>query len=688
MSKWLKGKRIVASFLLATTMLLSITPVAHAESNQPSSHAEENSQSSIEEIVTSNIVRYEGYSRENVAERVANAHFSDSNKVIIVNREKFPDAISATNISQGKYPVLYTREGSVSDSTMKLLKSMSLDEIYVLGGTLSVNDSVIKQLEKGTNVKVTRVAGRSRYDANTSAIEKNFTQAKHVVIASGEVYSDALYGVSYANTVDSPVILTNTNRLESSTVELLKDLGVEHATIIGGPLTVTKEVESQLSTLGIEHNRIAGRNRYIGSAEVAAASYKNPENVVVASGEVFSDALVSAPLAQKLDAPILLVRNNRMEDVVEKYLADSRLSLENIYIQGGPLTILPTTEKRIEDLTNYLIKSEVLPFETIEEEDDTLLVGETKVTQIGVNGLEEVFYNVTFNNGEEVSRKEFHRETLNPVPEIIKIGTRIDIESISITPKNLILEEEESYQLVANILPENATNKNLKWSSSDEEIVTVDEKGIIFAHNAGEVIITVSDNTGTVTDQLTIVVREPTIESIEDLAINVTQHENFELPTTIIAIMSNNTTKKFPVTWESNEVDTSVIGTYSIEGVVEGYKNPVKLRIIIKEYDPQLQVNAYSNITIGGLSKRLSLTIRNNGTKSAYINKIEIYEQGKLATTYTDQELNDSAIETVIQPQESWGMSISFKLGIWLDNSYVKYYVTANDTDYEYEINL
>src|SRR5699024_5314902 len=133
-----------------------------------------------------------------------------------------------------------------------------------------------------------------------------------------------------------------------------------------------------------------------------------------------------------------------------------------------------------------------------------------KVTQIGVNGLEEVFYNVTFNNGEEVSRKEFHRETLNPVPEIIKIGTRIDIESISITPKNLILEEEESYQLVANILPENATNKNLKWSSSDEEIVTVDEKGIIFAHNAGEVIITVSDNTGTVTDQLTIVVREPT----------------------------------------------------------------------------------------------------------------------------------------------------------------------------------
>ena len=97
-----------------------------------------------------------------------------------------------------------------------------------------------------------------------------------MVIASGEVYSDVLYGVSYANTIDAPVILTETNQLESSTIELLKDLGVQRATIIGGTLTVT--------------------------GAVANASYNNRENIVIASEEVFSDALVSAPLAQKLNA--------------------------------------------------------------------------------------------------------------------------------------------------------------------------------------------------------------------------------------------------------------------------------------------------------------------------------------------------------------------------------------------------
>lgn len=688
LNKWVKGKRVAASFLLATTMLLSVTPV-HAEDNQSPSNTDEISQSSTEEIVTPDIVRYEGYSRDNVAERVASAHFGDSNKVIVVNREKFPDAISATNISQGDYPVLYTHEGKVSDSTIELLKSMSLDEIYVLGGTLSVNGSVVEQLEGVTNAKVTRVAGRSRYDANVSAVKENFTQANHVVIASGEVYSDALYGVSYANTIGAPVVLTKTNRLESSTVELLEDLDVEYATIIGGALTVTEDVESQLSELGIEHSRIAGRNRYIGSAEVAMASYKNPENAVIASGEVFSDALVSAPLAQKLDAPILLVRGNRMEDVVESYLTDSQLSLENIYIQGGPLTILPATEQQIEKLTTYLVASGVLPFEAIEEEDDTLLVGETEVAQTGVDGFEEIFYNVAFdNNGKEISREEFHRDTVDPIPEIIKIGTRVDIESITLSPTGLILEEEESYKLTTTILPENATVKDLTWNSSNDEIATVDEEGTVFAHNVGEATITVSDVSGEITDQMIITVKEPTIQSIENLTTEITQYDHYTLPETITAKMSNDTTQEVLVSWETDEIDTSIIGTNLIKGIVEGYDGTITLNLVIKEYDPQLQTNAYSAVTVNNVGRQLSLSMRNNGTKPINIDKIEIYEQGSLSSTYTPQQLSSSGIETVVYPNENWGMSISYKVGIWLDGSYVKYYVSANDTNYEYEISL
>lgn len=326
MKKTYKG---LLGLILTVAMFFTSGMTIHAEGNIP------------------NIYRHEGYSRENVAENVAKEHFSDAKKVIIVNRDKFPDAISATNISQGRYPVLYTHEDKISKETIDLMKSMPLDEIYILGGILSVNESVIAQLTSEINVPISRVAGRSRYDANVSAVRTNFNQSNHVIIASGEVFADALYGVSYANTINAPVILMHTNNLADSTKDLLKDLQVKEVTIIGGELTVTPEITEQLEDINIDVHRIAGRNRYIGSAQVANASYPNPDNIVVASGEVFTDALVSAPIAQKLDAPILLTRTNEFDPVVEEYLNEKIANLKNAYVQGGPLTISYTIFKDV-----------------------------------------------------------------------------------------------------------------------------------------------------------------------------------------------------------------------------------------------------------------------------------------------------------------------------------------------------
>lgn len=308
----------------------------------------------VEETTAVEPVRYDGSNREAVAVNVAKSHFSDSKKVILVNRDKFPDAISATNISQGLYPVLYTRAGKVDQATIDQLKKMPLNEIYILGGVNSVEDKVFSQLNQSTGVKVTRISGRDRYVVNTNAIQKQYTTKEHVVIASGEIYTDALYGVSYANTIDSPVVLSKKNGLTTTSIELLKTLGAKRATLIGGVSTLTQSVESQLTSLGIIFDRIAGANRYNGSAQVAAASYKEPENVVVASGEVFSDALVSAPLAQKLDTPILLVRKDRVDVAVSQYISDKKMTIKNIYIQGGTNTINDANKTTIGQATSHV----------------------------------------------------------------------------------------------------------------------------------------------------------------------------------------------------------------------------------------------------------------------------------------------------------------------------------------------
>lgn len=457
LDKWERSKGIIIWFLLAMTMVLSVTPEVHAEEN-----------------TSLNIHRHDGYSRDNVAENVAKAHFHDSNKVIIVNRDKFSDAISATNISQGRYPVLYSHEGYVTDETIELIQSMALDEIYILGGELSINQSVVNQLKNRIGVKITRVEGRSRYDANVSAVRANFVQRNHVVIASGEVYSDALYGVSFANTIDAPVILTKTNRLEPSTIELLKELNVSHATIIGGPLTVNANVEKQLKQLGIAYDRIAGRNRYIGSAEVAAVSYSNPKNIIIASGEIFSDALVSAPLAQKLNAPILLVRSDRMENVVENYITDSLPNIESVNILGGSLTInhsllqpilqrvpeQPENPGEEDNVITQKVERTVPINHTVEYVwDESIGEGEELVVQEGVNGESIRIYLQTLLNGEVLDEEILSEEvTVSPIPEIVHVGivketdvVDIDFDIELFNQKVLALVNEERARL--NIHP-------------------------------------------------------------------------------------------------------------------------------------------------------------------------------------------------------------------------------------------
>lgn len=66
-------------------------------------------------------------------------------------------------------------------------------------------------------------------------------------------------------------------------------------------------------------------------------------------------------------------------------------------------------------------------------------------------------------------------------------------ESVSITPDgDSNLKKGESLQLSATVLPDNAVNKNVVWSSSTPEVASVDQTGKVTALSGGETTITVS----------------------------------------------------------------------------------------------------------------------------------------------------------------------------------------------------
>ncbi|MCL4078718.1 cell wall-binding repeat-containing protein [Coriobacteriia bacterium Es71-Z0120] len=81
--------------------------------------------------------------------------------------------------------------------------------------------------------------------------------------------------------------------------------------------------------------RLSGDDRYETAVQVSREAFPScATTVVVATGEGFADAVAAAPLAASLRAPLLLVRSNRLDDVVAAEIR--RLGARYAIIVGGP----------------------------------------------------------------------------------------------------------------------------------------------------------------------------------------------------------------------------------------------------------------------------------------------------------------------------------------------------------------
>lgn len=92
------------------------------------------------------------------------------------------------------------------------------------------------------------------------------------------------------------------------------------------------------------------------------------------------------------------------------------------------------------------------------------------------------------------------------------------VESVTLPRDELILESGKDYQLTATVTPENATNKNVEWSSNDESIATVDANGLVVAIAEGTAIVTVTTIDGNYTDTLIVTVTEPDVKPEVDVS--------------------------------------------------------------------------------------------------------------------------------------------------------------------------
>lgn len=93
--------------------------------------------------------------------------------------------------------------------------------------------------------------------------------------------------------------------------------------------------------------RLAGTDRYKTSVEISKSGWKDgsSQGAVLATGENYPDALSAAPLAKKINAPILLTNKDQLNSDTEAEL--KRLGVKTVYIIGGTGAVSPQVEAKL-----------------------------------------------------------------------------------------------------------------------------------------------------------------------------------------------------------------------------------------------------------------------------------------------------------------------------------------------------
>lgn len=94
--------------------------------------------------------------------------------------------------------------------------------------------------------------------------------------------------------------------------------------------------------------------------------------------------------------------------------------------------------------------------------------------------------------------------------------------SITVSPTSVSLLAGQTQQLTATILPTNATNTNVIWSSSNTAVAAVSATGIVSAFSAGVAVVTVTTQDGGLTATSTVTV------NTSDTSWTLINSENFE----------------------------------------------------------------------------------------------------------------------------------------------------------------
>ena len=213
------------------------------------------------------------------------------------------------------------------------------------------------------DVTLTRYGGVDRYATSLSVAEAIASDEggglDAVVLVSGLSWHEAVVAASIAGELGAPVLMTPPDELRDDALEFLERVGVSDALLVSAGVgaearSISTSVASALETAGLDVEWVGGQNHYETGVEVArhtgtAGAFGDfGPTAIVASGDVFADALVAGPMSARGNHPVLLSPQANLDAGVESYLAEA--GIRHVVLMGGTAALSSAVESSIRAL--------------------------------------------------------------------------------------------------------------------------------------------------------------------------------------------------------------------------------------------------------------------------------------------------------------------------------------------------
>ena len=306
----------------------------------------------VDEALSDNVKRIAGDDRYHTSLRVGRElkkvmKGKDFNAVVVANGDNYADALSGAYLAKVKNaPLILVNENNMEQAkkfiydhlSKRSRKWQAKSQVYLLGGEKVVPEAMRTELEEYFDIK--RIAGSDRFETNLKILKEADVRSGDLLVCSGVGYADSLA----ASASGKPIMLVD-DMLSDEQKKLIKSLDRGNVTIIGGYKSVNSNIESACKSLA-PTIRIYGEDRYKTSLAIAKHFFKNSKSAVFAYGDNFPDGLCGGVLAEKMNAPLLLINENNY-DFAKQYVREN--TMNKFVVLGGNRMIPNRT-------INYIVK--------------------------------------------------------------------------------------------------------------------------------------------------------------------------------------------------------------------------------------------------------------------------------------------------------------------------------------------